>query len=139
MDERREAISREHAAIGRAIGEIESELDWLKEHPLECGEPWDLRVIVESFRDHLVHHFEFEEHDGPLDVELLHDPYLASEAGALVAEHRVLRDRLEHVLDKLEPTCPHRVQLEPLDRELRAVITDLRVHEATETRLMLKL
>lgn len=139
QDERRVAIAREHAAVHRAIGEIESELDWLRDHPLGCGEPWDLKLVVESFREHLINHFQFEERDGPLDVELLHDPFLASEAGALVAEHRILDSRLQTALGHISDTAPHHAHLELLDRELRRIIVDLRMHEAAETRLMLRL
>lgn len=138
-DERLARIEREHSAIRRAIGEIESELNWLRDHPLDCGERWDLPLIVDSFRTHLLKHFDYEEHDGPLDVELLHDPFLASEATALVCEHRTLAEQLAHVLERLPATCPHRTQLESLDRDLRTIISDLRQHEATENRLMLRL
>ena len=139
QDERRAQVAREHAAIGRAIGEIEAELDWLRDHPLDCGEPWDLPLIVDSFREHLLKHFDFEEHGGPLDVELLHDPFLASEATALVCDHGTLAKQLARVLEHLSPTCPHRTQLGSLDRDLRTIISDLRLHEAAENRLMLRL
>ncbi len=128
-------IVRQHHSLHRIVREILAELDWMREHPERVGESWDMPVIIESFRETARNHFSFEEIGGPFEVALV-DPEESSEAEALIEEHRMVDARLCRLLAEMDGVrMPELSVQECFDREIRAVIELLLVHETNERAL----
>jgi iron-sulfur cluster repair protein YtfE (RIC family) len=134
-------IREEHAAIRGMIRGIEAELDRLRAHPAQLGDPWRLPELTGAFRERLERHFELEEGGGLLgDARQYYDERMQEQVHALIAEHRTFERRVERmVIEVGSRFVPPATVQACFDREFRKLVDDLSRHEAAENALLAQL
>jgi hypothetical protein len=133
-------IAEEHATIRATVLRIELELDRLLARPSEPGETWKLPELVQSFRKHLIKHFELEESGGLLgDAAAYFEDTVQDSVRERVAEHRHFEEALGRICDELDQHfVPGATVQGCFDGELRRLIQRLARHEAAENDLLRK-
>lgn len=94
-----ERIAREHAALGRAMREVKSEIVRLRSGPAGDQRAGVVFGMLSMFAHHLHSHFALEEQDGFIGDTVSGDAGTSRQVDALLAEHRALENELAALVD----------------------------------------
>lgn len=128
-------LEEQHDALRAAVRWYQSEL----ETGIAEGRdgPREAREFLLVFREQLVQHFRFEELNGFEGGFGSDDPELRRWTQELVRQHHAFELRLVALLSRLDQVATSRELPEDWSAELRALLSDLRRHDAEENALML--
>jgi len=118
--------------LRRAHTDLLADLQQLGSETAELGLA-SVRTNLLKARHDLVNHFELEEEHGYLDEVRKREPCLEQTLRKLAGEHRKLLQKLDDILAEMEYPQP---ALEPLQRQVRLWVHDVRGHEIRENDLI---
>ena len=130
-------IAEEHSAIRAIMRWIEADLERQSASPEGIQGNGPLLGPLRSFRDHLSHHFDFEERSGvlPAAITLLPDgsPTIRKWHG----QHRDLLLRLDRSIAMLEEAAKSEGPVRPtFELELHELFVQLRQHDVFENQVL---
>jgi hypothetical protein len=124
----------DHRDVDQAVGELQ---EWCREvGELGCPKINELGTRLRSLQDIAKRHFAEEEEGGYMADVLERDPGRAHEVSALLAQHPQFVRRFETLIDGLCAVEPCFDRWTTAVREVRHLLSDLKVHEHSEIRLM---
>ena len=130
-------IAEEHSAIRTIVRWIEADLERQSANPEGIQGNGPLLGPLRSFRDHVSHHFDFEERSGVLPAAITLLPEGSPTLRKWRGQHRALLLRLDRSIGVLEEAAksggPVHVTFEP---ELREFFVQLRQHDVFENQLL---
>jgi len=107
------------------------------EEPSSPGWTEQMLTGLQSIRRELSRHFQEEETGGCLEEAVVRCPTLCSEVARAKAEHAHLLQDLEEVIEHCRRAAgPSAFDAHVVGQELRAVVHQLRAHEALEDRII---